>query len=236
VGHAQVGQVFSLAILAFTLGVFLASMLARHFGAARGMALAALVGTLCLTAVAVAGTFVQVLQGYGVGFGLCAGLIYALALMQASQAGARMTAVAVASFGLGGILFGYLFRRAAATGAGMDALWPASALLCAAGLAALRIPQPGEPGAPRTPALNPPPARRGQHVILWVIFFGGSAAGLMVLGQSTAMVEDLGASVALSAAVVAGVAAGNTGGRLLVAVTAPGLGAARVLQGALAVV
>ncbi|MGQ0564221.1 MAG: MFS transporter [Gemmobacter sp.] len=236
VGHTQVGQVFSVAILAFTLGVLLAPMLARHVGTARGMALAALAGAACLAAVAVARTFVQVLLGYGAGFGLCAGLVYALALTLAARTGPRVTAVAVAGFGLGGILFGTLFRRAAAAGAGLDALWPAAALLGAAALVALAAPQSVDPADPKDPGTQPSAASAHQRMLLWMVFFGGSAAGLMVLGQSTAMVEDLGASVTLSTAVVAGVAAGNTGGRLLVAVAATRFGAARILQAALAVV
>ncbi len=78
--------------------------------------------------------------------------------------------------------------------------------------------------------------RRGQPMVLWAVFFGGSAAGLMVLGQSSAMIEDLGAGTALSSVVVAAVAAGNTCGRLLVAAVPSSVRPARILQAALVAV
>ncbi len=236
VGHAEVGQVFSIAIVAFTLGVLLAAAVGRSIGPSLGLAMSALAGAGCLAAAAAVAQFYLVVLFYGVGFGFCAGLVYALALSLTVQSGPRMTALAVASFGLGGILFGYLFRSSANNAFGLSSLLPAAALLGLAGLAGLALPPRHLPIRPtRQPAFDAT-VRRSQPVILWAVFFGGSAAGLMVLGQSSAMIEDLGADTALSSVVVAAVATGNTCGRLLVAAVPSSVRPARILQSALVAV
>ena len=58
--------------------------------------------------------------------------------------------------------------------------------------------------------------RRGVFLLLWLSFALGSAGGLMVLGLAGKMTDSVGAGTSLTSIAVAGVALGNTLGRLSV--------------------
>jgi len=58
--------------------------------------------------------------------------------------------------------------------------------------------------------------RPGVFALLWLSFALGSTGGLMVLGLAGKMTDSIGASAAITSIAVAGVAVGNTVGRLSV--------------------
>lgn len=226
--HAQTGQVFSLAILAFTLGVLAAPRLARRLGSQRILGMALACGAAMVAGAAAAPTFAAFLAAFSLGFGACAGVVYIVAVDVAAR-GPRPSwgvPLAVAAFGLGGAVFGAVLAAEVAAGAGLGALALVALPLAAVALPVLLL--------ARGQAPDVPPAATGGRpaalpLRLWLVFAAGSLGGLVALGLAQPILADRGAETGLAAAVVVAVALGNVIGRLGVGVLARGLHPSRIV-------
>lgn len=223
VSTAQTGLVFSCALAAFTAAVLGAPYVPAVRDPGLRLALFGLVGASCLALACRSGTYGAFVLWFSGGFGASSGAIYITSLNIAARSDFRSVATPamVAGFGIGGALFGPLWRRMAETGWGLDGLWLLAAGL--AGTAACVLAFGAGPGtgagqfrpAARAPLAEPIPG--AILALVWSTFALGSFAGLMVLGLAAKMLDAAGAKAALSAAVLAGIAIGNTAGRLSVA-------------------
>jgi hypothetical protein len=220
-GAAQSGMVFSLALASFTAAVILAPGLAARTGALPALSAAAGLGALCTALAAVSPGFAAFVLCFSLGFGAMSGALYSTALGLAARSArpGLATPIAVAAFGLGGAVFGPAWRLMGARGWGLDALLPLSVLLAALALAAtLARPRRREsPDAVPAPPVPVAPLPRAALARIWAIFALGSFGGLMVLGLAAGILEASGAGVGLAAAVLSGIAVGNSLGRLSVA-------------------
>jgi len=130
-----------------------------------------------------------------------------------------LTPVMVASFGLGGAVFGPVSRLSTEHNAshlvliGLSVSLAALAIMNATAARTIK----------HTPQLAESSNDEVRHfanvsiIPLWLMFFLGSAAGLTTLGLASSIVESNGASAALSSMTLGGVALANTIGRLSVA-------------------
>ncbi|MEM7723989.1 MAG: MFS transporter [Pseudomonadota bacterium] len=220
---AEVGFVFSIAIVSFTVAVLVAPRLVKRFNEVAVMGVSALLATVWVGLAAVAWSFPMFLLCFSLGFGFASGSIYSTAL-RVGASGARpwlTTPMMVAGFGLGGVVFSAIWTTLVARDWGISAL---AVLAVALFLTALFrfIPRGAVHRASDAVEINrpeTPPAFQRPTVILWGIFALGSFSGLMVLGLAGSVLEQAEAGVALTAFVLAGVAMGNTLGRFSAALT-----------------
>ncbi len=220
----QAGLVFSIAIVVFTVAVYLVPRLPGGFRNSRAAALFGLVGVVALAVAASAGSFMTFLVAFAIGFGAVSGAIYVLCITAAARHHRPdvATPIAIAAFGLGGATFGPAMRFLVADGWGLGALYLLAAALAATSIAVLfaggrsgetRVDD-GTQGQPTSAATQR--ASPLTVTLLFCAFAAGSFAGLMVLGLATSILESRGAAVWLSGLALFGVAVGNTGGRLSV--------------------
>lgn len=219
----RAGLIFSLAIVSFTFAVFFVPRLPQAFRQLSGCSIFALMGALSLSIASQSVTYLMFVLFFSVGFGIASGGIYinALSIASASKWPKILTPVMVASFGLGGAVFGPVWRLLAANGWDMGALLPATvALACSAVLAIVfnHANSAGKSGGTVAEStVDDPPKTNPIPVALICLIFGfGSMAGLMVLGLASKIIDVAGGTVALSTIAIVGVAIGNTGGRLSV--------------------
>jgi len=214
---AEAGLVFSLALLAFTAAVIIAPYIGARLGQMRMLATCAGLGALCIGLAAFAPSFMVFTALFSLGFGAMSGAIYSTALgLAAASASARIaTPVMVAGFGLGGAVFGPLWKLLSAQGWGLSALLPLAGALAISGILAAAASANNAPEV-RTPppAQNSAPLPRGVLALIWAIFATGTFGGLMVLGLAAKIMDVGGAALALAGTVLAGVALANTFGRL----------------------
>ncbi len=231
---AQAGSVFSIAIVSFTVAVLLVPRLNADWRRLYASGLFGMIGVVCLLLAAAAGSYWQFLVFFSVGFGFVSGALYINVLtMAADTRCARwVTPVLVAMFGFGGVVFGPLWRQMIAHGWQANSLLPLAALLFISALVALCADnRPAAPGLRsllprrllRVPATqdvtNDVQTRYSRRLLLiWAIFATGSMAGLMALGLASKIIEHAGGSVKVASAGIAGIALGNTLGRLCVSV------------------
>lgn len=223
VGVAEAGQVFSFAIVTFSLAVLLAPMLPRRARGLNGGVVAATLAALATALASLAPSYALFLLCFSFGFGAMSGAIYifTLELAASSRAPAVVTPLMVAAFGLGGVVFGPLLRWLVAVGWRTEALLAVSLTLLGAVVVALLTGRESRlPAAPEPVAAAARPGNAGALILLWLAFAFGSGAGLMILGLAATLIEDRGASVGLSSLALAGVAVGNTAGRLSVGLLA----------------
>ncbi|WDR02889.1 hypothetical protein PSQ19_01280 [Devosia algicola] len=222
VGVQQAGQVFSVAIVAFSLAVLIFPHLPIALKSSHGAAGAGLLASISLAAATMAPNFGIFLICYSLGFGAMSGIIYiqTVELAAKSAAPAILTPMMVAAFGLGGVVFGPAIRALVALDWQLMALLPvALTLLAATGLVLAfpsRLTTTSTPDQTAPDITTAAPVRFSQVAFLWTIFAFGSGAGLMILGLASAIIEDRGATATFSATVLAAVALANTGGRLSV--------------------
>lgn len=217
----QSGLVFSVAIVAFSMAVIASPRLPPAFTGLQGCVMFACLGTACLLFAMIAPSYLWFLLSFGVGFGLCSGAMYinALATAALSMRPAVVTPAMVACFGLGGAVFGLVWRWLILLGWGVFALLPLALSLmlsCVVGFAVSRRSHPSEAAAVVATREPYPLKKPGVLVLLWISFALGSAGGLMVLGLAGKMTDSVGASAAITSIAIAGVAIGNTLGRLSV--------------------
>ena len=225
VGYAEAGQVFSSAIVAFTIAVLVVPRLDPRWRSLRALSGYAGLACACVTAAPWMAGFWLFLLAYGIGFGSLSGAIYMVSLEIAGRTRrpALNVPVMVAAFGFGGVVFGPVLSVLVSQGMGMGALWlVALALACTGGLGFWRAA--GEKKAAPAAELRLPSDRRAIDrppclllpAQLWLIFAFGSVAGLATLALASRMVADRGASPVWVSLALAGVGLGNSMGRLVV--------------------
>ncbi|MBL4767803.1 MAG: hypothetical protein JKY94_08830, partial [Rhodobacteraceae bacterium] len=160
------------------------------------------------------------LLAYSFGFGSASGAIYILVLESAGYTTKpkRFTAIMVASFGFGGVVFGPILRMLVAADWGLTALLvPAVSMALAAAFAFTQL-QKSIPVMLEAQQHRDPTSLASSKliVLLWMTMAFGSAAGLMTLGFATTVVESQGGSAWLSSLALSGIALGNTCGRLTI--------------------
>ncbi|MEP3639383.1 MAG: hypothetical protein ABJN14_19200 [Paracoccaceae bacterium] len=231
---AQTGFVFSLAIVSFTAAVIITPRLPFHVSHKLLLVFYGLAGSLFLVSAAHASTFQVFLLCFSLGFGAASGGIYitALGIAGGTRRHVFATPIMVASFGLGGAIFGPVWRQLDRADWGMAALYPLAVLLCIASLIALASRNQTEPIKKAPVAINRP-SNAPMMRLIWSLFALGSFAGLMVLGLGAKMMSVAGAGAGLASFSLAGVALGNTGGRLSVAWFGTWLRADHIMQGAM---
>jgi len=215
---AQSGLVFSSAIVAFSVAVMVTPRLPSGCHGLTGCALFGFVGAGCLVLAMMASSYLLFLIAFGVGFGLCSGAIYINVLGMATKTvrPAVITPLMIASFGMGGAVFGLWWRILVVKEWGAMALMPlVVALLLSSTLGfiiASRLPRSltvktavlQQQGSVEKPVI---------FVLLWLSFALGSSGGLMVLGLAGKITDSIGASPLITSLAIVGVAIGNTLGR-----------------------
>lgn len=221
VSTAQSGLVFSIAIVCFTLAVLIAPSLFPQMVPLRRLSIFALGGSLSLVLASVSPSYLLFVAAFSAGFGTFSGAIYISSLTVAAQSTSPLVAtpIMVAAFGIGGAVFGPAWRLLEARDLGLAMLWPLAIALVLSAIAAWRVSRDGAIGVTPSPAatLAVPTIRGATFPLIWVIFAFGSFGGLMVLGLAAKMLESAEASLALSSYTLAGIALGNTMGRISVA-------------------
>ena len=227
---AEVGQVFSIALLSFTLAVVVAPLLRRRLGTSTTLAISAAAAGL-FTALEPLPNFTVFVALFSIGFGGTSGLIYSTTIDMAARSSMPRiaTPVFVALFGLGGVIFGPLWKVLVAADWGLKGLLPLSGLLLLASLLSVVRFGTGKTSSGHggtagnaTPAVDvfgddtgmTQPARPSLLLHIWLIFASGAFAGLMVLGLAAKIMEAGPSTLLLTSAVLAGVAFANTAGRL----------------------
>ncbi|MDA8586685.1 hypothetical protein N9L47_10535 [Rhodobacteraceae bacterium] len=216
---AEAGFVFSIAIVAFSLAVFAAPHGPAYLNGQRGTAVFGVIGALALCMAATASSYALFVLWFSGGFGAMSGAIYisTLRLAAASATPNRATPIMVAAFGLGGVVFGPVWRMIGDDW-GLYAILPLALILGGVSIWSYRGATP-EATPSDTAATMPvhktrPPLR--LILAIWCVFAFGSVAGLMVLGLASKIIDIAGGSVWLGSLTLAGIALGNTGGRLSV--------------------
>ncbi len=221
VSTAQTGLVFSIAIVCFTLSVTTAPHLLQQTAPLRRLAIFASGGALSIVLASIAPNYLLFLASFSAGFGTFSGAIYISSLGVAAQSASPLqsTPFMVAAFGVGGAVFGPAWRLLEVTELGIAMLWPLAIALALSALLAWCISQSGvtvaSPIATATKTVRP--VHGTTLSLIWLIFAFGSFGGLMILGLAAKMLETAHASVALSSVTLAGIALGNTLGRISVA-------------------
>lgn len=221
VEHA--GMVFSIAIVAFTAALLMAARLPIDLSGRRARIVFCLAGAAALIAASSASNFFLFALCFGAGFGAASGAIYLACLDVAARSDPNRadmnTALMVASFGLGGAVFGPVLRWLVAEGWGLQALvFPAVCLAVAASFSVLEKSPNRQIEKDKGEAVSVKTGD-GRDIGLWIplLWFGfafASGAGLMTLGLASTIIEEGGGSVLLAGVGLAAVAVANTAGRL----------------------
>ncbi|MEP3276749.1 MAG: MFS transporter [Stappiaceae bacterium] len=224
VSTAQIGLIFSFAVLAFTAAVLVAPYLPPTLKGLSGGGIFGLCGALLLALSATASAYIYFVVTFSLGFGAVSGFIYinTLDLAARSQHPKLLSPIMVATFGMGGVVFGPAWRLMIAQGWGLKALWLLSVLLGAVSILSILTARKtsekrnDDPQAIQSQVESTlSPTHAGVYV--WLIFALGSVGGLMVLGLASKILDDAGGSVALTSIALGCIAVGNTTGRLSVA-------------------
>jgi len=222
VSMAETGLVFSYSVVCFTLAVIFAPYLLQRASAVRCLIGFGL-GAVAFLVIAVrADTYWMFVTGFSFGFAGMSGAIYitALSIAARSEHFRIATPVMVAGFGLGGAVFGPLWRVLDDAGWGLDGLWALIlSLLASSVLLVFATENKANVDAfPGVAEVVPSPkASRTILFLLWALFAFGSFSGLMVLGLAARILDAAQVSLFLSTAALGGIALGNTLGRLSVA-------------------
>lgn len=221
ISTADAGFAFSIAVVTFTIAVLATLKMPQASRRPKSLPALGLIAAISIGASVVAPNFLSFVIFFSICFGAASGAIYMVALNMAavSDRPSVFTPVMVAAFGLGGAVFGPLWRLLAEAGWGLSSLLILSIALGTVSLIGFIAPAPQNG---HMLVANPPPdaptvTKPYQIVLVWMLFAFGSAGGLMVIGMASKIVEVAGSGVALSSAMLAGIAIGNTSGRLSVA-------------------
>ncbi|MEM0947094.1 MAG: MFS transporter [Pseudomonadota bacterium] len=219
---ADVGFVFSLAIVSFTAAVLIAPRLVERFGDDVVIGASAFLATAWVGLAVVTSSFGMFLLCFSFGFGFASGTIYSTAL-RVGASGARpwlTTPMIVAGFGLGGVVFSAIWTVLVAQGWGLRALAVLAGALCLTAILGLtgRTINVRDRAGKSHPAGSESETRR-ELALLWGIFAFGSFAGLMVMGLAGSVLEHSQAGITLTGIALAGVTVGNTLGRFSAALT-----------------
>lgn len=222
ISTADAGFVFSIAIAAFTMAVLATPYFPAFLRGIKGLSLLGLLAAVFLCVSSIAPNFATFVIFFSVGFGATSGAMYMMALGIAAESKNPKiaTPVMVAAFGLGGAVFGPVWRVLVAYEWGLLSLLT---LPLAFGLVSFislffsdeKANTIQENNQHKTEEAKPRPL----HLIalLWLLFASGSIGGLMVLGLASKILNHAASSIFISSATLAGIAIGNTSGRLSVA-------------------
>ena len=224
----QAGLIFSFAIVSFTIAVFTIPRLPPSLQQLSGCTVFGILGAICLSIASQSTSYLMFVIFFSAGFGAASGAIYINALSIASKSKhPKISApIVIASFGLGGAVFGPIWRLLAAQGWDLSALLPASAALaCSAFLTiganhqSFTAPA-GKNSSEPVSTKTVPLSSHSKHLVAMIcLTFGlGSMAGLMVLGLASKIIDVAQGSVLLSTIAIVGVSVGNTSGRLSVSI------------------
>lgn len=233
--RASVSLTYSLALMALTGAVLIGHrVFARWPPALFVPALCAMAAAGAVTA-GYAPTLAVLWLGYGLIFGAANGLGYGFGLQLAAQASPGREGLAMgtvtAAYALGAVLAPALFARALTLGGAVAAMTGLAAAVMITGLVAavflaragVRFRKPETGAAPRQLAA-------GQFIPLWLGYFGGVLAGLMVIGHAAAIATALrpGGAAWIAPAIIA---VCNLGGSLVAGRLSDRIAPARLLIG-----
>jgi MFS family permease len=199
--RAELAAVFAVASIALTVGMNLAPYLFRTLPAAALMGLCVLLGTAGIAWSAFATSLIELGLGYGVLFGLAAGVAYILAQQGVNLAvtGAKglVNGYVVSLWPLGAMLAAPLFGWALAAWGVRGTLAALAAVLAVTGLAATVLMLVGGVvlSAPASSTGRVQAASQSNVLLFWklfVIFLVAASAGLMVLSQAAGIVAAYG--------------------------------------------
>jgi len=220
---AQTGLIFSFAIVSFTAAIVLSPAIMKHRPPPFRLVVFGVLATLSVTASAFSSSYIVFIILFSGGFGAMSGALYITTLGVAANSTyhAIMTPVMVASFGAGGAVFGPFWRLTDEQGWGLSGLLFLSIGLCIALAPLALIKSSGiSCQAPTDDYQQPNLTRIGSRNCLcltWCIFMFGSFGGLMVLGLAAKMMDASAVPIHIATLSLAGVAIGNTLGRLSIA-------------------
>lgn len=220
--HAQ--SVFGLAILTFTIAMVGAGCLLTRWGPRRVALMGALLftGGHMITAGA-GGRFSWLIGGYGLTVGAGIGFGYVAALTSGlrwfPQRKGAVTGVAVAGFGLGGLVLASLIERWIRDGWSVPEMfcaigWAYGAVLALGALLLFRPPGPTADGVPSVVAGMKFLKSKGFRGLAPGMFCG-TFAGLLVIGLLKPMGLAGGLSPEETTRAIGGFAAGNVAGRIV---------------------
>jgi MFS transporter, OFA family, oxalate/formate antiporter len=210
--------VFAGAIVIFTAVVLGTGVAERRFGQRRLLYVAAVAGGSGLLLAASAGGPLALWSGVAVLFGAANGLAYGVATGLAARTPAARrgtaTGLVVAAYAAGPVVLGLaappvlraLGWRPSLIGLGLIV---AGLLAVAARLA------PVDGGVRRGRRERVERVPRGDVVLLWLVFAGGTAPGLMLFAHAVPLAADRQLSAQAAGLAVSALAAGNLAGRLL---------------------
>jgi MFS family permease len=154
--------------------------------------------------------------GIGVLFGAASGVGYGVAVGFAARSPVARrgtaTGLVVGAYAAGPVLLG-LLAPAAVAGVGWRTCVAALAVAVGALLGGAAVLAPADRAGGRARGQGPPADRR-TVVLLWLLFAGGAAPGLLVFATAAPLAVGLGLAPAAAGAAVSLLAAGNLVGRL----------------------
>ncbi|MEM6578485.1 MAG: MFS transporter [Pseudomonadota bacterium] len=198
VGRSAISGIYSGALVCLTLSVLLGHRFYARTSAARFVLLTALIGAMGALIAGYAPSVPLVWLGYCVFFGLANGLGYGFGLQIAAQVNPGREGVAMgvvtATYALGAAVSPLLFDMAMGAGGFRFAMiCLASSLIAAGGLSAAAMARADARYAkPRPEGTGPALQSTSQQslILLWVTYFGGVMAGLMVIGHSAGIAAE----------------------------------------------
>ncbi|MFN4143338.1 MFS transporter [Aestuariivirga sp.] len=206
--RARASLAYSLAIVALTAGVYLNGRLESVATARARLMASGIISAAGLAAAALSSNRLGLLTGFGIMYGLANGIAYACALGLSAEAmhrrEARAIGLATAAYGLGAVLFAQVFAAWLFFKGVAGLLLAMSCLLLVSCLAAAALVGQGRT-APDAIARAAADSRFSGVSVLWVVYFLGAFAGLMVIAHAPAIASDLGGGS--HAGIVAGVVA-----------------------------
>ena len=212
VGRAQMSFVFALATITLTLGMVLAPSIYRRLPTPLIALSCGACSAVGLFIAATARSFIELVAGYGVLFGIGAGIGFILVQQGVNQSVSARSGLAngyvVSLYPLGAMLGAPLFGWAIetygirATLAGLGVAVFAGCALTALLLHAARIPMHQETAEKVTQKEQ----RWRVFLLLATVFFLAAAAGLMVLSQAAGIVQAYGGATALAVGATASIA------------------------------
>lgn len=211
--RSAVSLTYSLALVALTCAVLLGPRIFARWSAARVMLLACGMAALGAALAAMAGSLPMIWLGYSLVFGAANGLGYGFGLQIAAQVNPGREGLAMgvvtAAYAFGSVFSPALFDQAVSMGGFDLAMWALGAVLIVVGLLSaglMRMARARFLDFAVTAGSAPAPAPTQSQVLLWLGYFGGVLAGLMVIGHAAGIAASLrpGMAAWVAPAVIAG--------------------------------
>jgi MFS family permease len=211
--RSAVSMSYSLALAALTISVLLGPRLYGRWPASIVMLIACGGAALGAGIAALAGSLPMVWLGYSLVFGAANGLGYGFGLQMAAQVNPGREGLAMgvvtAAYAFGAVFSPALFERAVSIGGFAFAMWVLGAALIATGLLSAGLMHKARARFQGTPALagiGPVAAPARFQALLWLGYFGGVLAGLMVIGHAAGIAASFrpGMAAWVAPAVIAG--------------------------------